>query len=411
MGIHSSLFLPRPRRNSIKAVLIPLILVALAPPRVAVSGMAQQKKNVQAAPALHQNFPDSDELPPTPEELGENKREAARAAIVKQMRAKARAEVEAAAKSVASPDTAALAKALRVEANTAPDADLETVERSAFRPLADLDGDGTPEAAFRWSRVERFKTTKAEDLGRLPGWVLFLLSWNGARWRISELMAGEGICGVETLAGIWPSDGIVVVEGLSNVPYPVVFRFQEHAASVAWDSRDGESRYQGYARGTVEFEEREGAPPVMIVSGRADPGVIRFSPNGDRGFEAATVYFWENGAYVPKKTEFEENEDYSLYRFIAALHLRDFRAAHSIIDAAQFIKGGEKTPEGLRKLVEENWPEFIGNSIFEAVENPTEERNQFAFELHRGDVHYTYLPAFRNDGKPRLTGLERRKIE
>ncbi len=408
MGIRSLLLLLKPRRAVLNIALVTLVLIALAPPSNATTGTAQQKKNAQATPSLHQNL---DDIPLTPQELEEKKREAARAVVVKQMRTKALAEVESAAKSVTSPDTAALAKALRVEARAAADPEFETAAQSAIRLLGDLDGDGTPEAAFRWSRVERFNRPMDDEMGRLPGWVLFLLSWDGARWRVSELMTGDGVCGLDSLPGIWPTEGIVVVEGLSSVPYPVVFRFQDHAATVAWDSRDGESRYQGYARGSVEFQEREAAPPAMIVSGRADPGVIRFSPNGSRGFEAATVYFWENGAYVPRRTEFEENEDYMLYRFIAALHLRDFRTAHSLIEAAQFIKGSEKTPEGLRKQVEENWPEFVGNTIFEAIEGHAAEGNQLGFEWHRGDAHYTYSPAFSNDGKRLLTGLERRQVK
>ncbi len=411
MGIHSSPLLPKPRRTVLEIALITLILVSLAPPCALTGQTPSQKKNAQKSPALQKTFDDSDDLPPTPEELEERRHDAARAALVEKMRAAALSEVESAVKSVTSADPAALAKALQVDLGRTPDPDLETAAQSAIRLLGDLDGDGAPEAVFRWSRVERFKVNNAETLGPLPGWVMFLLSWDGSRWRGTELMTGDGLSGVETLAGIWPAEGIVVVEGLSNVPFPVVFRYHDHSASVAWDSRDAKSLYQGYARGTVQFEERDGAPPAMIVSGRADPGVIRFSPGSERGFEAASVYFWEEGAYVPKKTEFEENEDYTLYRFIAALHLHDSKAAFSLIDPAAFLKERNKTPEEFRKMVEETWPEFLGNSIFAALGDGDGGKNRFAFGLDRGAVRYVYFPTFTREGKPLLTSLERHQVE
>jgi hypothetical protein len=238
---------------------------------------------------------------------------------------------------------------------------------------------------------------------------MFLLSWDGGGWRVTELMTGDGLSGVETLPGIWPTDAIVVVEELSNIPAPAVFQYRDHSATVAWDSHADNSLYQGYAAGTVQFQDREAGPPVMIVSGRADPGVIRFPPGGSRGFEAATVYFWEQGAYVPKKTEFEDNEDYTLYRFIAALHLRDFKAAFACIEPSTFLEGRAATPEALRKTVAETWPEFTGNSVFTALENADGDANQFAFALEKGNDRYLYLPSFSSDGKLLLTRLERRK--
>jgi len=388
--------------------LIPFVLVSLAQPCAATGGAAAQKKNAPPTPRLQQNFEDLDQSPLTPEDPEERKREAARAALVAKIRSAALREVETAAKSVTTPDTAALAKALDGESGSAPNAD--AVTRSASRPLGDLDGDGTAEVAFRWSRPERFKLTNFE-VGPLPGWVMFLLSWDGGRWRVTELMTGDGLSGVETLPGIWPTDGIVVVEGLSNVPAPVVFQYRDHSASVAWDSRADNSLYQGYAEGAVQFQDREEGPPVMIVSGRADPGVIRFLPGGTRGFEAATVYFWEQGAYVPKKTEFEENEDYTLYRFIAALHLRDFKAAFACIEPSNFLEGRAATPEALRKTMEETWPEFLGNNLFEVPDPASGDDNLFAFALQRGNERTLYLPAFSRDGKLLLTGLERRRMK
>lgn len=383
-----------------------MALVAIALP---FPTPAAQTKNAPHAPSLHRNSSDSDDLPPTPEDAEERKHAAARAELIKRIRAKALAEVESAAKSVASADPAALAKTLSVEASPSTDPDLDTAARSALRQIGDLDGDGTPEAVVRWSRVERFKVPKIEDMGSLPGWVMFLLAWDGARWRVTELMTGDGLSGVETLDGLWPGKAIVVVEGLSSLPYPVLFRYQDHAATVAWDSRSDESRYQAYAGGSVEFREREEGPPAMIVNGRADPGVIRFLPGGSRGFEAATVYFWEQEAYVPKRTEFEENEDYTLYRFIAALHLRDFKAALACIDPSSFLEGRARTPEALRKVIDETWPEFEGNTIFDALEAGPQNKDAFAFAFEKGGDRYIYYPTFSADGKLLLTGLERRK--
>jgi hypothetical protein len=224
-------------------------------------------------------------------------------------------------------------------------------------------------------------------------------------------MTGDGLSGVETLPGIWQTDAIVVVEGLSNIPAPAIFQYRDHSASVAWDSRDDNSLYQGYAAGTIQFQDREAGPPVMIVSGRADPGVIRFPSGGGRGFEAATVYFWEQGAYIPKRTEFEENEDYTLYRFLAALHLRDFKAAFACIEPSTFLEGRAATPEALRKAVEVTWPEFLGNNLFEVPNPSSADENRFAFLLRKGDERTLYLPTFSRDEKLLLTGLERRTVK
>jgi hypothetical protein len=388
---------------------VAMVLLFSASAQFAGGAPAAQKKNARPAPPLQQNRADADELPLTPEDLQEKKREAARAALIQQMRAKAREEVEGAARKVTSPDAGALATALGVEMESAFEPETANPAASAFRPLGDLDQDGVAEVAFRWSRPERFKDRAREDLDPLPGWVLFLLSWDGARWRVSELMTGHGLCGLETLAGIWPTRAVVAVEGLSGVPYPVVFRFQNHLATMAWDSRDESSRYQGYAGGVVQFDERGNGPPAMIVSGRADPGVIRFSPTSGRGFEVATVYLWEGGAYIPKKSEFEENEDYTLYRFVSALHLRDYRTAFSLLEPDLFLQGSDKTVEAFKQRVEDQWPEFIGNSLFQALEGPEAAGNPFALESVRDGARYIYLPTFSQDGKFLLTGLERRE--
>jgi hypothetical protein len=338
------------------------------------------------------------------EDPEDRKREAARLALIGKIRAAARSEVESATKSVVTPDVGLLAKSLNVESGNPGE---PGATKSALRVLGDLDGDETPEVVFRWSRIERYKLANP-DVGPVPAWVMFLLSWDGAHWRATELTNGEGVSGVETIPGLFPRDAVVVVDGVTARPYPVIFQFQDHSATLSWDSRADESLYQGYAQGSVQFKEREGAPPAMIVTGRADPGVIHFQQGGQRGFDAATVYFWEQGAYVPKRTEFEENEDYTLYRFIAALHLRDFKAAFACIDPAKFLDGTVKSPEALRKEVDDSWPELTGNSIFDAVESGDDKANQFALALEKENVRYVYIPALSSDGKLLLTGMERR---
>jgi len=351
---------------------------------------------------------EDDELPPTPEDLQERKGRAALVALTNLMRAKARADVDAAVKSVAVPDAEALAKALGIDkiSNPAP----EDPAISVLEDVDDLDGDGIHEQVFRWPRRERFKVQRKADMGPLPGWVLFLMSWDGHRWRASELMTGDGVYSAYLLPRLWDAYALAIVEGLGTLPYPVIFRFQDHTATLAWDSRSDESRYQSYANGIVRFDDhKQDAPPTMAVMGRADPGVIRFSSEGKRGFDVATLYQWEGGAYVPKKTEFAENEDHTLYRFIAALHLHDFRAAYSLVDQSQFLGGEGKTLEAFKKYVEDNLPEFLENSIFDAAEPDSNGGDKFRFELSRGDVRYVYSPAFSGDGKFLLTRLEKRE--
>jgi len=351
---------------------------------------------------------EDDELPPTPEDLEERKAHVALEALTNQMRAKARADVDAAVKSVHAPDAEALAKALSISkiSNPAP----EDPAISVLEDVEDLDGDGVHEQVFRWARRERFKVQRKADVGPLPGWVLFLMSWDGHRWRASELMTGDGVYSAYLLPRLLDTYALAIIEGLGTLPYPVIFRFQDHTATLAWDSRSDESRYQSYANGILRFDDsNKDLPPTMAVMGRADPGVIRFAPDGKRGFDVATLYQWEGGAYVPKKTEFAENEDYTLYRFIAALHLHNFRAAYSLVDQSQFLAGEGKTLEAFKNYLQDNLPEFLQNNIFEASEAADNGGDKFRFELRRDDVRYVYSPAFSGDGKFRLTRLDKRE--
>jgi hypothetical protein len=391
---------------SLRWIILAGVMVMGAGPYPDLSATSGQGENEHGGAALQGKTGQRDDASTAPADPGEAKREAARAALITKIRQTALAEVELAAKSVTAPDTPALAKALAVDVPGAAAPDAEIGTRSALRVLGDLESDGPAEATFRWSRLERYKLDDP-DLGPVPAWVMFLLSWDGSHWRATELTVGYGVAGAETVPGLFSTDAIVVVDGVGSRPFPVIFQYRDHGATLAWDSRADESLYQSYNHGEIEFQSRENAPPVMIVTGRADPGVLRFSPRGGRGFAAATVYFWEQGAYVPRRTEFDENEDYTLYRFLAALHMRDFKTAFGLIDSAKFLEGRANTLEAFRKAIENSWPEFTGNSIFDAVEGP----GQFAFTWKRGNDHFVYIPAFSPDGGLLLTGLERRQAQ
>jgi hypothetical protein len=59
-------------------------------------------------------------------------------------------------------------------------------------------------------------------------------------------------------------------------------------------------------------------------------------------------------------------------------------------------------------MIEENWPEFLDDQVFQAREANAGSPDALAFELP--DKHYVYRPTMSKDGKFLLTGLER-KVE
>jgi len=320
----------------------------------------------------------------------------------------AQAEVEKAVSAVDGPDQQALAQALHVERETdSPEG--EDSAGPSLEPVGDLDGDGNLEYVYRWTGPLQEGATQAGVSGE-GAWNLFLLAWDGQRWRVSELLAGEGLYDLHVLPRLDESPGLAVVEGLGQAPFPIVFKFQDHTATLAWDSRDGESRYQGFAAGEVEFRDAgPDTPPEMLVTGKADPGLVHFPRGSNRGFGIATLYTWDDKAFVPKKTTYSPCEDYTFYRFVAALHLKDFRAAYALIDPPKFLKSKDASLETFRKYVESTLPEFLGDNIFEAPDTSQEAQKRFDFELNLDDQHYKYHPSFSNDGKFLLTGLERRE--
>lgn len=331
-------------------------------------------------------------------------------------------EVQAAVGVVATPDPQALAKALGVKLYLGG-SQAEESETNTLESLGDLNGDGIPEMALRWTGLSRpvpevAKEPKAgrgqeegEQPGSLPVWIVFLLAWDGARWNVTCLTetTSQFTVQVEPLLGRSAREVVVLVmSGASAQPYPVVFQFKNHAAALLWDSRADESRYQGYAHGKVEFQDENGDGILELVSsGRADPGLLIFPPEGRRGFKARAVYKWDGKAYVPGKTEYSANQDYTLYRFISALHLRDFRSAYALVDPAKFLGTNEPSLEAFRKQIESSWAEFLDDHIFEARDAGQSAPNDFAFELKLKNKLYTYYPSF--SAEYLLTGLERRE--
>ena len=144
----------------------------------------------------------------------------------------------------------------------------------------------------------------------------------------------------------------------------------------------------------------------MIEIGQADPGLLEFQPNGHRGFSEKCVYRWDGNGYVPDRTEYAAGPDYTLYRFIAALHLRDFRSAYGLIDPVSFLKTDAPSLVAFRRVIEKTWPEFLDDKVFQAREATAGSPDALAFELP--EKYYVYRPKLSNDGKFRVLGLERR---
>lgn len=361
------------------------------------------------AEAAQREVPEQDEIPPEIDAPDEPVPGAARLQFINKLRDEALAQVGAALSGVKSPDRKELAQALGVELNP-PRAESRDPDHDALEEIGDLDGDRIPEFVFEWSQgFAESPEPRAPGAG-LPAWALILLAWDGSAWRSSSLTEGDGPYSLHVLPKLGTGPAMVITAGLELVPYPVIFRMQDHAASLAWDSRDDESRYQGYVYGEVEFRDAAGGgPPVMIVTGKADPGVIVFHRASRRGFLATGVYMWDGHAFVPQKIAYTPNEDYTLYRFISALHLRDFRSAYAVIDPPKFLKTSSPSVDLFRKHVENAWLEFLGNSIFEARDSEGGPATDYSFELQRGDKLYIYQPTFSKDSKFLLTDLERRE--
>ena len=318
------------------------------------------------------------------------------------------ARIRAALQSVSSPDLGALGKAFGTTVKKQDEASSDASPVQLIE-LGDLDGDGVPEIALTVLASEPSQEDAQAQPPPTPWRGLYLLSWDGAQWQASSLATSGQIFQFHVVE-LGKSTGrciaVVNVIGEDALPFPTIFQVQEHEAALLWDSQAGENRYNALAHGRIEFLYNAKLEQTdMIVSGRADPGLLEFEPHGHRGFNAKCAYHWDGEAYVPGRTEYSAGPDNNLYRFIAALHLHDFRSAYALIDAVKFLKTEAPSLEQFRQMVETNWPEFLDDQVFQAREAKAGSADDFAFELP--GKHYVYRPTLSDDGKFLLTGLER----
>jgi hypothetical protein len=317
--------------------------------------------------------------------------------------------IAAAAQSVTRPDISTLAKALHI-AQT-PEGAAAAGHPNALTSLGDLDGDGVPEMVLKWAIPD---AEVAEEVAPAPDsvplWGVYLLCWDGAHWKASRLIVGiEDFTVLPINLGKSVGRGIVVVtlESDPAATYPAVFQIKDHAATLLWDAQADDSRYEPLIQGRVRFQGRSDAPPEMIVTGRADPGLLQFEVKGHRGFGARAVYRWVDKAYIPIKTEYFPDQDYTLYRFISALHLHDYRSAYALIVPGKFLGSDSATLEAFRRVIQDTLPEFLGDNVFKAPEPLAGSPEDYVFVLPLPDKQYIYHPTFSSDGKFLLTGLKR----
>jgi hypothetical protein len=306
--------------------------------------------------------------------------------------------------SVNTPDAASLARALGV-APPSKEAPPDTLI-SRLQDLGDLDGDGHSEYALVWTGRQQSAEEGNSMASAGLAWALFLVAWDGLHWQASPLMGGFEPFSVQVLppmSAMQREIAVIVQAGATEVPFPAVFEYRAHRATLAWDGRSDESRYQGYDNGELEFRAEHGALQ-MVETGRADPGLLVFPKNGARGFEARTAYDWEHAAFIPVKTEYAAGADYTLYRFIAALHLRDFKTAYSLTDPAKLMKSKKPDLKAFRKYIEDQWPEFLDDKIFRARDSAPGDN---AFTLSTKDKVFVYSPEFTGKSQILLSGLSR----
>lgn len=318
-------------------------------------------------------------------------------------------QITAALRGVATPELAALSQALHVGENlegAAPGAPPNTLA-----PVGDLDGDGVPELLLQWAIPDSTEGTEVTPVpDSRPLWAVYLLSWGGAHWKASRLVTAiEDFTPI--LVDLGPPVGrglaVVIQEGEPPTSFPVIFQVKDHAATLLWDAQADDSRYQPLLDGQVSFQDHAGAPAEMIVTGRADPGLLQVDPRGHRGFPARAVYHWDGKAFVPAKTEYSPNHDYTIYRFVSALHLHDYKSAYALVVPAKFLATDAPTLDAFRHFVQDSWPEFLQDEVFEAPETPAGSPDEHLFVLSKPEKRYVYHPVFSNDGKFLLTGMTR----
>jgi hypothetical protein len=318
-------------------------------------------------------------------------------------------KISAALERVTTPDVAALSRALHIGQGLR--GSVPSTPPNTLTSLGDLDGDGVPELLLKWAApdvLEGVDVVPAADSS--PLWNLYLLSWDGRRWKVSRLvMDVEDFSAAIINLGPLIGRGVALVVEVDDAQfaYPTVFQVKDHAATLLWDGQADDSRYEPLVQGRVEFVDHPNAPVEMVVTGRADPGLLQFKPKGHRGFQMRVLYHWDGQAFVPEKNECFPNQDYTVYRFIAALHLHDYRAAYGLVVPAKFLKANSPTLEAFHQFIENNWPEFLQDEIFEAPEPSAGSPDVNFFVLTKPGMRYVYHPEFSSDGKFLLTGLTR----
>lgn len=320
------------------------------------------------------------------------------------------ARVQAELKAAQDTDVRTLAKALGIDLS-AQGEDPSDSSKSSLQELGDLDGDGISEFALKLMPPAKRGTSEDAEANQLASWQLILLAWDGAQWRASRINADSEPYELQVLSSLVPGSrqiALVVYSGAQAIPYPAIYQIKDHVAAVLWDGRSDESLYEGLAQGRIEFRNSdEGATPVMIASGRADPGLLHFPKESTRGFGIQTTYVWDGHGYTPKRTDYQANEDYKIYQFISDLHLHDFRAAYALIDPAKFLKTDAPSPEVFRKHIEDSWPEFLDDEIFEVLDQKPPVPGDFSFALVREGNSYVYHPQFGLGPKHLMTNLDR----
>lgn len=316
-------------------------------------------------------------------------------------------QIKAAIQGVTAPAAVTLANALGIGGK--PGDAATGAPPNTLAPTGDLDGDGVPEMVLKWLIPDDAAGAEAAPApDSSPLWGVYLLSWDGAHWKASRLVTGvEDFKLVVINMGAPVGRGVAVVmqEGDTRVPHPTVFQFKDHVATLLWDSDADDSRFQPLLQGQVSFRDHEGAPTEMIQTGRADPGFLHIAPTGRRGFEARSVYHWDGKAFIPGKTEYTANQDYTVYRFISALHLHDYASAYALVVPAKFLNADAPTLNAFRHFIQDNWPEFLQNEVFEAPEVAAGSHDDHVFVLPKPDGIKVYHPVFSSDGKFLLTGL------
>jgi hypothetical protein len=318
-------------------------------------------------------------------------------------------QISAAIHGISARDIAALRTALHCREENQVAAPGATA--NVLATIGDLDGDRVHELLLQWAIPDPIVAADVEAApDSHPLWALYLLSWTGSEWKASRLLAEVEEFTQEAInpgPPVGRALAIVVEDGDSHIPYPAIFQVKNHTAELLWDSQADDSRYKPLLQSKVNFLDHSGAPTVMLVTGRADPGLLQVARNGKRGFQARAFYRWNGKSFAPERTDYTAGPDYTIYRFISALHLHDYAVAYAEVVPEKFLKMSSPSVDKFRQFVQNTWPEFLQDEIFAAPETPAGSPDDHLFVLSKPEKHYLYHPVFSRDGKFKLTGLTR----